>query len=96
MLDSGAIASEIYKIVIRETDIPQVGDYELPLNTSFARRDWDDDLTVGAVSLAETVEFFRELDMVGYDGWLAVDITPYSEDAIAACQLCLDMAMDCR
>jgi xylose isomerase len=59
-------------------------------------RDWDDDLTVGAVSLAETVEFFRELDKVGYKGWLAVDITPYREDAVAACQLCLDMAMDCQ
>ena len=59
-------------------------------------RDWDDDLTVGSIGLAETVEFFRELDKVGYDGWLAVDITPYRESAVEACQLCLDVAMDCQ
>jgi len=59
-------------------------------------RDWDDDLTVGSVALAETVEFYRELDRVGYDGWLAVDITPYRENAVEACQLCLDVALDAQ
>jgi len=59
-------------------------------------RDWDDDLTVGSVALSETVEFYRELDKVGYDGWLAVDITPYRENAVEACQLCLDVAIDAQ
>jgi len=57
-------------------------------------RDWDDDLVVGSVGLAETVEFYRELDSAGYDGWLAVDITPYREDAVEACKLSLDVSVD--
>jgi xylose isomerase len=56
-------------------------------------RRWDDDLTLGSVHLIETIEFFHELNNVGYDGWLSVDITPYREDAVKACQICLDNAI---
>ena len=56
-----------------------------------ASGEWDDDLLVGSVHMLETVEFLYYLqNEISYDGWLSVDITLYREDAIRACQQCID------
>lgn len=57
-------------------------------------RAWDDDLTTGSLHLAETVEFLHALAQVDYRGWLTIDITPFREDAVKACQLNLDVVTD--
>ncbi len=51
--------------------------------------EWDDDLIVGSVHIAESLEFLYYLDLTGYDGWLGLDIYPYREDALAAAALCI-------
>ena len=45
---------------------------------------WDDDLIVGALRLTEYIEMFYSLRKVGYEGFIAVDIFPYREDAYEA------------
>ena len=57
---------------------------------------WDDDLTTASLHLAETIEFLNELEEVKYQGWVSVDITPYREDAVKACQLNLDIVADLK
>ncbi len=44
----------------------------------------DDDLVLGAVSLWQTLDFFYQLQEVGYDGWYVMDIWPPRMDGIAA------------
>jgi len=48
--------------------------FHVHLNDNY--RNVDDDMMVGAVHFWETLEFFYEMDMVGYDGWLNLDIWP--------------------
>ena len=48
--------------------------FHVHLNDNY--RSVDDDLMVGAIHFWETLEFFYEMDMVGYDGWLNLDIWP--------------------
>lgn len=55
-----------------------------------AHGEWDDDLIVGAVHSYETLEFLYYLDVIGYDGWLGLDIFPYRMDAMIAAKLCVD------
>ena len=50
--------------------------------------EWDDDLIVGSVHIADTLEFLYYLDLTGYDGWLGLDIFPFREDATTAANLC--------
>ncbi len=44
----------------------------------------DDDLVLGAVSLWQTLDFFYQLQEVGYEGWYVMDIWPPRMDGIAA------------
>lgn len=48
--------------------------FHVHLNDNY--RSVDDDLMVGAVHFWETLEFFYQMDMVGYDGWVNLDIWP--------------------
>lgn len=48
--------------------------FHVHLNDNY--RSVDDDLMVGAIHFWETLEFFYEMDMVGYDGWVNLDIWP--------------------
>ncbi len=43
---------------------------------------WDDDLYVASIHTIEFLELFYWLDRVGYDGYYALDICPYREDAV--------------
>jgi xylose isomerase len=51
--------------------------------------EWDDDLIVGSIHIADTLEFLYYLDATGYDGWLGLDIFPFREDASTAANLCI-------
>ncbi|MCL5985590.1 MAG: sugar phosphate isomerase/epimerase [Actinobacteria bacterium] len=46
---------------------------------------WDDDMVVGSVHFWETLEFFYWLDVIGYEGWLSLDLFPYRESWEGAC-----------
>lgn len=47
-------------------------------------RQWDDDLTVGAVHLVETLEYLWALRKIGWHGPLLLDQFPFREDPIMA------------
>jgi len=51
--------------------------------------EWDDDLIVGSIHIADTLGFLYYLDVTGYDGWLGLDIFPFREDASTAANLCI-------
>lgn len=53
-------------------------------------RDWDDDMVVGTVHFWETLEFFYYLDRSNYQGWFNLDIYPYRENPLIACQTSVD------
>ncbi len=64
--------------------------FHIHLNDNY--RQADDDLILGTVHLWETLEFFYQLDTVGYDGWYVIDIWPGRVDGIAASQEFVDRA----
>ena len=43
-------------------------------------REWDDDLTVGALHVIETLEFLHTVDQLGWEAPLKLDLFPYRED----------------
>ncbi len=45
---------------------------------------FDDDNMVGATAFMETLELALELRRAAYDGWLGLDLYPYTEDQVAA------------
>jgi xylose isomerase len=47
-------------------------------------REWDDDLTAGALHLVETLEFLHVVRAIGWTDPLKLDLFPYREDRIAA------------
>jgi len=47
-------------------------------------REWDDDLTAGALHLVETLEFMYGVRQIGWDKPLKLDLFPYREDRIGA------------
>lgn len=47
-------------------------------------REWDDDLTVGAIHLIETLEFFLEVRKIGWDDPILLDQFPFREDPVEA------------
>lgn len=55
-----------------------------------AYREWDDDLIPGTVNLWETVEYLYYLEVTGYRRWIGLDMFPYREDPVAACQMAVD------
>jgi xylose isomerase len=54
-------------------------------------REWDDDLTVGALHIVETLEFLHMVDQIGWDAPLKLDLFPYREDAVEAVRISLDV-----
>lgn len=55
--------------------------FHIHLNDNYRR--FDDDMILGTVSFWETLEFFYQLDKVGYDGWYVIDIFPSRLDGRA-------------
>jgi xylose isomerase len=47
-------------------------------------REWDDDLTAGALHLVETLEFLHVVQQIGWTDPLKLDLFPYREDRIGA------------
>jgi xylose isomerase len=62
---------------------------DIDLNDNF--RSWDDDMTVGAVHLAETFEFLLTLCRAGWDKPWKLDQFPFREEPIAAARASIDM-----
>ncbi len=56
--------------------------FNLHLNDNYAA--WDDDMIVGSVHLMEYLELFYVLHKIDYNGWCAIDIFPFREDAFRA------------
>ena len=56
--------------------------YGIDVNDNF--RGWDDNLVVGSVHLAETLEFFYTLRDCGWDGVWQLDQFPFREDSVEA------------
>jgi xylose isomerase len=56
--------------------------YTIEVNDNW--REWDDDLTVGAVHLIETLEFFLEVRKIGWDAPILLDQFPFREDPVEA------------
>ena len=56
--------------------------YGIDVNDNF--RGWDDDLVVGSVHLAETLEFFYTLRDCGWEGVWQLDQFPFREDSVEA------------
>lgn len=50
-------------------------------------REWDDDLTVGAVHLIETLEFLHNLRGIGWSKPLLLDQFPFREDPVEAARV---------
>ncbi|GLX11309.1 sugar phosphate isomerase/epimerase [Microbispora sp. NBRC 16548] len=53
-------------------------------------REWDDDLTVGALHVIETLEFLHTVEQLGWDAPLKLDLFPYREDPVVAVRDSLD------
>jgi xylose isomerase len=53
-------------------------------------REWDDDMTVGAVHLAESLEFMQALRKVNWQGPILLDQFPFRENSIKAAQLSIN------
>lgn len=47
-------------------------------------REWDDDLTAGALHLVETLEFLHGVRQIGWTEPLKLDLFPYREDRVSA------------
>ena len=47
-------------------------------------REWDDDLSAGAIHLVETLEFLYIVKKIGWDSPLKLDLFPYRESPISA------------
>ncbi|MEN2974567.1 MAG: hypothetical protein ABDH32_03190 [Candidatus Caldarchaeales archaeon] len=43
-------------------------------------------MIVGSINLLRFIEFFHTLHDINYDGWYDLDIYPYREDPIKACE----------
>lgn len=48
--------------------------------------EWDHDMIPGSVHVWETLELLYWLDKIGYDGWYTLDIYPYRQDTVRACE----------
>lgn len=58
---------------------------ELHLHFNDAYRYWDDDMIAGTLHFWEYLEFIVWLERFKYDGWYSLDIYPYREDPVKAC-----------
>jgi len=48
---------------------------------------WDDDLFFGSLHIIQALEFVYSLVKVNYEGWIGLDIFPYREDVVHACNI---------
>ncbi len=62
--------------------------FHIHLNDNY--RDWDHDMIAGSVHFWEFLELLLWLRVVGYHGWYSLDIFPYREDPVLACQESID------
>ncbi len=63
--------------------------FHVHLNDNY--RDWDHDMIVGSVNIWDTLEATYWLRKIGYNGWLSLDIYPYREDVIKACEKSIEI-----
>lgn len=47
---------------------------------------WDDDMIVGSIRFWEFLELMAWLERLKYDGWYSLDMYPYREDPVKACE----------
>ena len=53
-------------------------------------REWDDDMTVGAVHITESLEFMLALRKIDWQGPILLDQFPFREDPVKAAQLSIN------
>ena len=58
--------------------------FHLHLNDNY--REWDHDMIVGSVNFWDYLELFFWLKKIKYEGWFSLDVYPYREDVVGACQ----------
>ena len=58
--------------------------FHLHFNDNY--RDWDHDLITGSVNFWDLLEVFYWLKKIDYKGWISMDIYPYREDVVKACE----------
>jgi xylose isomerase len=59
---------------------------ELHMHFNDAYRYWDDDMIVGSIHFWEYLELMAWLQRLKYDGWYSLDMYPYREDPVKACE----------
>ena len=62
--------------------------YTIEVNDNW--REWDDDLTVGAVHLVETLEFFHAVRKIGWDEPILLDQFPFREDPVESARASIE------
>jgi len=55
---------------------------------------WDDDLFFGSLNTIKALEFIYCLGKVNYKGWIGLDIFPYREDVVEACNISIQNFKD--
>jgi len=55
---------------------------------------WDDDLFFGSLNTMKALEFIYCLEKVNYRGWIGLDIFPYREDVVQACDISIQNFRD--
>jgi xylose isomerase len=53
-------------------------------------REWDDDMTVGAVHITESLEFVHALRKINWQGPILLDQFPFREDPVKAARLSIE------
>lgn len=55
---------------------------------------FDDDMIAGSIHFWETLELLYYIDRMGYGSWYGLDLFPYREDIISACELSIQNISD--
>jgi len=58
---------------------------EIHMHFNDAYRYWDDDMIAGSIHFWEFLELMAWLKRLNYDGWYSLDMYPYREDPVKAC-----------
>jgi hypothetical protein len=53
-------------------------------------------MIAGSIHIWQVLEMLYYMERIGYDGWYSLDIFPYREDIIAACELSIENVKDLR
>ena len=59
--------------------------FAVHINDNYAY--WDDDLFFGSLHTIQALEFIHSLAKVNYEDWIGLDIFPYREDVVQACNV---------